>query len=536
MDTVRLHASRRSTSSLGVAFVVAAVLLAVGMATGCGSGGSMTKVPPPANTNVTVMVSSTANDLLPEFDVNFQGISLTGQSGNTVQLLSLGMGEAAEFTHINGLVEPLVTASIPQDVYTSATLAPGGFSGFVCIALGPVDGQETLATDSFDNVVQTSAVTVTLPSPITVTGASMGLSLNLQVSQSATVGDCLTPDGFEGFSVNPAFTLTALNLSSSPTNSANGKVVALDGQITAIGTGDSFTISIPDVAGARPLSVNSGSTTVYQGISNFSALAVGTFVDLDGAIQSDGSLGATRIAVEDSSAGDVFRGPVIEVVPSVGVLSMHGHQWQGQDVLGLAEGSMNLDFSGSIFQISDQLTNLGGLPFVPSFSAANMVPGQEVYASFSSSTFVSPRPPATTMTLMPQTIDGTVTASSQSGNFTDYTVTLAPYDLFPMLAVQPEQTNVEKNPSQVEVYVDNHTQMLNTQGLAPGSTLRFYGLVFNDNGTLRMDCAQVNDGVAFVPPQSNSGTQAQVGQPQTIRRIGPAGLPQTITTVTRSNN
>lgn len=25
---------------------------------------------------------------------------------------------------------------------------------------------------------------------------------------------------------------------------------------------------------------------------------------------------------------------------------------------------------------------------------------------------------------------------------------------------------------------------------------RFCGLVFNDNGTLRMDCAQINDGVA----------------------------------------
>jgi hypothetical protein len=29
-----------------------------------------------------------------------------------------------------------------------------------------------------------------------------------------------------------------------------------------------------------------------------------------------------------------------------------------------------------------------------------------------------------------------------------------------------------------------------------GSVVRFYGLVFNDNGMLRMDCAQVNDGVA----------------------------------------
>jgi hypothetical protein len=30
---------------------------------------------------------------------------------------------------------------------------------------------------------------------------------------------------------------------------------------------------------------------------------------------------------------------------------------------------------------------------------------------------------------------------------------------------------------------------------AAGSTLRFYGLVFNDQGVLRMDCAQINDGV-----------------------------------------
>jgi hypothetical protein len=38
--------------------------------------------------------------------------------------------------------------------------------------------------------------------------------------------------------------------------------------------------------------------------------------------------------------------------------------------------------------------------------------------------------------------------------------------------------------------------MLNTSPVAVGGVARFYGLVFNDNGTLRMDCAQINDGVA----------------------------------------
>jgi hypothetical protein len=136
------------------------------------------------------------------------------------------------------------------------------------------------------------------------------------------------------------------------------------------------------------------------------------------------------------------------------------------------------------------------------------------------------------MTLMPQTINGTVAASSTVGNFTDYTVSLASYDLFPMLAVQPGQTTVENNPSQVEVYVDNSTQMLNTKLLAAGSTLRFYGLVFNDNGTLRMDCAQVNDGVDFSPaPTSAQLAHMKTGALKQTHGAGTGTLQQTISVI-----
>jgi hypothetical protein len=75
-------------------------------------------------------------------------------------------------------------------------------------------------------------------------------------------------------------------------------------------------------------------------------------------------------------------------------------------------------------------------------------------------------------------------------------VALAPYDLFPQFAALQNQISVLTNPSTVIVYADGNTQMLNTAPIAVGSVVRFYGLVFNDNGTLRMDCAQINDGVA----------------------------------------
>jgi hypothetical protein len=86
---------------------------------------------------------------------------------------------------------------------------------------------------------------------------------------------------------------------------------------------------------------------------------------------------------------------------------------------------------------------------------------------------------------MPQTINGIVAAVSGVGNFQIYTV--APNDLLATLH--------SHSATSVTVYVDSSAQSLNTSPIAVGSLLRFNGLLFNDNGTLRMDCARVNDGV-----------------------------------------
>jgi len=520
-----------------LSLIVAAAII---FSTSCGSTGSMSSSTPPGNTSVTVLLSSTGNDQLSEFDIGFLGMTLTSQSGKTVTLLPTsapGSGPGAEFVGLNGTAGPLATASILQDTYTAATVTLNG-AQFVCIDLVSSDGQGSLDTSTFNDLgMPASSVTVNLPSPITITGASMGLSLNLLVSQSAAYSACYTPNGVSSFSITPTFNLTPLTLSSSPTNAANGKVTGLNGEVTAIAaTANSFTLSLPDAEGRRSISVSTGSNTAYQGISNFSAVAVGTFVDMDGAIQSDGSVLATRIAVEDPSAGDIFSGPMILVTPSVSTLLMLPRQQQGMNFVCCYQGgSIPVNYGSALFQISGQLANLGHLPFVPSFTASNMVPGQNLYFSVATySAFTGgPFPTATTITLMPQTIDATVVGSSTSDTFTDYTVSLAPYDLFPMLAAQPGQTTVENNPSQVEVYVDSSTQKLNTQPLAAGSTLRFYGLVFNDNGTLRMDCAQVNDGVDFTAqPSASQQAHMEKGTVQQTRREGSNSLQQTISVVT----
>jgi hypothetical protein len=157
------------------------------------------------------------------------------------------------------------------------------------------------------------------------------------------------------------------------------------------------------------------------------------------------------------------------------------------------------DSGSSSFRISGELSNLQQLPFTASFTNANVVPGQNIYVSAPQYVLSGGLPylaAATTITLMPQTIDGTVYSVGSSGNFTVYAVELGTQDLFPSLAVQPGQTSRLTQPDRIQVYVDHNTQQLASSAVTVGAPARFYGLVFNDNGVLRMDAAAILDGVA----------------------------------------
>ncbi len=517
-----------SASSL-FSLVTLTLLFGIGITAGCGSSGT-TPTPPKfsGNTSVAVLVASAGNDQVTRFAVELQTLTLTSQSGKTVTLSS--SQQPSEFMHLNGGIEPLTTVSVPQDIYSSATVTLGQ-AVYVCIAQDPATNGLYIANYSIAN----QGPTINLPAPITITGSNMALLLDMQVSNSAPFPACYSSPPFAGFSMTPTFNLGPIALSASPTNSGNGKVSGLQAEVASVGTaGSSLTLTIAGGPfGTRTLSTSSNNTTVFQGVSGASALSPGMFLDVDGAIQSDGSLLATRIALENSSAINETSGPLMFVDSVVPVLESYGRTELGSLIndngYSVYDDIPQFDFSHAAFNISGQLTNLQNLPFVPSFNASNMVAGQN--ADITSQNFSLTGgiyTVANTITLAPQTINGTVVGLQQAGNFTDYTVALASYDLFPTLAVEQGQTTLLNNPSQVEVYIDSSTQTLNTQALAVGSTLRFYGLVFNDNGTLRMDCAQVNDGVTATP-QANSAVAVQ-GITQAVRRDSRGLVLRTVTT------
>jgi Domain of unknown function (DUF5666) len=481
--------SRRSISP-SLLWTSSLALLATLMA-GCGGrGGSSTGTTLTGNTQVVVLASSAANGQLSSFTTTLASLTLTTQSGKTVNLLSSSVSE--EFIHLNGHVEPIATVSIPQGTYVSASATYLGGA--------PVCNAQSPGSDLTDTFSSEPNETITLPNPITVDGTSMGLVLNLKVSTYP--GQCPTPTEFASApAVTAAFDLTPLTIAAQPTNSANGLALGLEGTVSSVGSGASeFTVN-GLVNGQTPPSwqVSLNSSTILQGISGTSQLTAGVPVDMDVAIQQDGSLIATRVSALSTQTTNLTlaSGPLMSVSDASPVTYVIGAAQQGY--LPSAIGGFGfVNFGNSQFQAPDQFKNLASLPFTAAFNSASMVPGQNVTVTTQATALVGgpSYSPLTTMALRPQTINGTVSAISSQGGFTTYTVTLAAYDLFPQFAVQPGQTTLLTNPSTVTVYADSNTQMLNQSSLAVGSVFRFYGMVFNDNGTLRMDCAQINDGVA----------------------------------------
>jgi hypothetical protein len=456
--------------------------------TGCGSGGTGTTLS--GNTQVTVLATSTANDQLSSFTTTVDSLTLTTQSGTTVNLIASPVSE--EFIHLNGHVEPVATVSIPQGTYVSASATYGSSD--------PVCNGQSGGSDMTDGLTGSPSETVNLPAPITVDGKTMALVLNLQVSTYPEA--CPTPAEYVfAPPVQAGFELTPLTVVAQPTNSGNGLALGLEGTIGSVGSG-AAEITVNGLVNSQTppaWQINLNSSTVLQGISAATQLTAGMPVDMDVAIQPDGSLVATRVSVinTDTTTLTVASGPLMIVSNAIPVSFLIGAAQQGYLPAALG-GFGYVNYGNSQFQVSNQFRNLSSLPFTAAFSFTNIVPGQDVTVTTQATALMGGPTyiPLATMALRPQTINGTVSAISSVGGFTTYTVTLAAYDLFPQFAVQPGQTTVLTSPNTVTVYADSNTQMLNQTSLAVGSVVRFYGLIFNDSGNLRMDCAQINDGVA----------------------------------------
>ncbi len=457
--------------------------------TGCSGSGNMNMTTPPANTSVTLLATSTANDKLSALTLSMESLMLTSQSGTTVTLFSAEQGE--EFLHVNGPMEPILTGNIPPGTYTSATLTLN--SGLAYCA-GVAGAPANLTIDGFAAYQTIDPVDVSLPQPITISGSSTLLALNLQLASTVKPFTFCTPGVTQQVqSMTPDFTLTAVNSGSSAMPVFAGmKGVIQSTTASGFSVGGNLLFGVGEFSPSWQVTTNSA--TAFHGVSGLSALSTGMAVDFDASVQPNGTLLATRVSVYDTTTSNttLTLGPVLNPIPAQSITPML-----------LSETSPVVPYgatynyaSPTTFAISTQLANLAQLPFQPRFDAAHIVGGQNTLAIL----HLASTPPSyvqpSTLVLIPQTVDGLVTATATAGAFTTYTITLAPYDLFPNTATLGD-SNPLTQPNTIIVYADASASMQTASPIATGNTYRFNGLVFDDNGTLRMDCDAIYDGPAL---------------------------------------
>jgi hypothetical protein len=414
---------------------------------------------------VPVLITDAPSDQLAAFTLTLNSITLTDSAGKTASILSTPT--TIEICHLNGIQAPLVTASIPEDMYATATIA---FSNPQITYINS-SGQAVSVTPT----MTTSSFTFTFPAPgFTVNNTSTSLLVDLLASQSVAIsGTTVT--------VTPTFSLKPIPpATAAPPMGQNGTGMQQMATVVSV-SGTSLTL---EPGSGANFTVTTNSSTVLQGFTALSALTAGELVQVDFIVQTGGIYLATRIQLATPAATgqppiSLLSGPVTSVTPGTG-FKMVLMQGVGPTVPVSATAVSVLTVttnSSTAWAIAPQFVSLTGLPFTPSFSPTNLVAGQTVGVIASSvSTVPPPSATAASVTLIPQTIGGTVTKVATSGSYTAYTLTLNSGSAFTSLS----------GASTITVYTSSATvgPVATATGaapptIAPGSNVRFNGLIFN---------------------------------------------------------
>jgi hypothetical protein len=459
----------------------AGVVLGVAVAvTGCGkntfaNGGST--IAAAASTMTQSTITDAPADEVLSLSLTVDSVVLTDAAGSSVSVLAKPV--TVEASHLDAIQEPfLPPMKIPQDTYVAATIT---VANPVVVYVDPATGKPVKATA----VLADAATTVTFTSPIVVGTQSAPLCFDLLVGPSVAIaGTTVT--------VTPTFNVMQVPLAANPTNNGNGKVSEVFGQVVSV-SGTTLTVTLPN---GQTLAVATDTNTVLQGFAALSDLAAGELVDIDAVQQTTGGVLAVRIHLIPAAANSVFVGPVTAVTGSPATSFT---QLVRQPVgVGAPVSTTGTTFTVAVtgtttFQLAPSVGALPTLPFVPTFSAATLFAGQNVVVAADAVNLSASTVTADSVTLAPQTIDGTVTAISVTGGLTVYTVTLPASSALGTLTGQTTAV----------VYTSTSTQATTAQTPAVGSTVRFVGVLFSDHGVLRMAAVAACDPAGAPPPQKH---------------------------------
>jgi hypothetical protein len=425
-------------------------LLAVLIIAGCGTSSSKTSSTTGGSMLMVAMGDATSDRII-AFGLTVNTMTLTGGSNPTI----VSTPTQLEFVRNAGTFQPLVTAQIAPATYTGATFT---LSNPQVVAVDPVSHLPVQLTAA----LSTSTVSVTFNTPLMISGsAAVEVDFDLDLANSVTIsGNTAT--------INPVFHVSTKIVR----DQDNDDFRDVRGAVTAV-TAPNFTIASRQMT--QLLTFATDSNTQFEGISGLSQLTAGMIVEVNAQEQSNGTLLAKRVEVEENSDdGMEVEGFITAETGSPATQFMLNNEFGSGPIAALLNllgigTSVTVNVSSTTtFSVSDSDDiNSSGLSVA--FDANDIGKAQRVEAgamhqgSFSMSGLVLN---ADRVRLLQQSLAGTVS----NANGSTFTLTTASDSAFASLTGQ----------TTITVQVLNST----TPNVTPanGATVRVRGLLFF-NGT-----------------------------------------------------
>jgi hypothetical protein len=240
------------------------------------------------------------------FNLNVNSITLSGTSGNTATLTS--QSQTVDFARLIGLRQLLAFNSVPAGTYNSITFQ---FSSPVITYLNLGTTPPSTATIngtwasgvSVNNGIAT--VTVALKNPVTLSASGLvGLHMHFDLRNSLALDSAGQVSG----EVNPM-----INVNAVAPDDDDAQITDMRGSVVSVNTAtNSFVIQRWN--GRQATIVVDNSTTFNDG-NSLSTLTQGMVAEVEGKIQSDGSILASAVEVVSVEHAYV-AGPILYIDPN----------------------------------------------------------------------------------------------------------------------------------------------------------------------------------------------------------------------------
>ena len=286
-----------------------AILLALAIVlSGCGTTGGNPPPPPPPPppnaANLTVFATDAAADNVLAFKVDVTSISVTDSAGKSTTLTTTP--QTLEFRHLQmAPTLALQAANLPSGNYNSisVTLANPKLAVFNAGTVTQVANPQ----------LSNSTVSITLTNFSLPSGGTQGLALDFDLLNS------ISQNASGGWVINPVIHAASVSASS-----PGMELVDTVGQISALPSNPAKSFDYQLSSGAATARVVTDTSTVFDGgITSFTNLQIGQYVEVAGQFQSDGTFLAKYIELSASNPGLRVQGVVASVTTTASGTSLN---------------------------------------------------------------------------------------------------------------------------------------------------------------------------------------------------------------------